>query len=42
VLGARAAAIHPVLLDPHGDWGEVDCVTVSSLAELLTAFKNRL
>ena len=42
VLGARAAGIHPVLLDPHGDWGEVDCVTVSSLAELLTAFKNRL
>ncbi len=42
VLGARTAGIHPVLLDPHGDWGEVDCVTVSSLAELLLAFKNRL
>ena len=41
VLGARAAGIHPVLLDPHGDWGEVDCLTVSSLAELVTAFKNR-
>lgn len=25
VVGARAAGIHAVLLDPHGDWGEVDC-----------------
>lgn len=40
VLGARAAAIHPVLLDPHGDWGEVDCDTVSNLNELVTALKN--
>ena len=41
ILGARAAGVHPVLLDPHGDWGEVDCVTVSNLTELVTAFKNR-
>jgi putative hydrolase of the HAD superfamily len=39
VLGARAAGIHPVLLDPHGDWGEVDCLTVSNLAELVTMFQ---
>jgi HAD superfamily hydrolase (TIGR01509 family) len=40
VLGARAAGVHPVLLDPHGDWGEVDCVTVTSLDELVTRFKT--
>lgn len=34
VVGARAAGLHPVLLDPYGDWGEVDCVRVASLAEL--------
>jgi putative hydrolase of the HAD superfamily len=39
VLGARAAGIHPVLLDPHGDWGEVDADTVTNLTELVTAFK---
>jgi putative hydrolase of the HAD superfamily len=38
VLGARAAGIHPVLLDPHGDWGEVDCLTVTNLNELVTLF----
>ena len=40
VLGARAAGMHPVLLDPHGDWGEVDCDAVTSLNELVTSFKN--
>ena len=40
VLGARAAGVHPVLLDPHGDWGEVDCVKVTSLGELVTSFKS--
>lgn len=40
VLGARAAGIHPVLLDPHGDWGEIDCLTVSSLTELASMFRS--
>ena len=39
VLGARSVGIHPVLLDPHGDWGEVDCDTVTNLTELVTMFK---
>lgn len=25
VVGARAAGIHPLLLDPYGDWPDVDC-----------------
>ena len=25
IVGARAAGVHALLLDPHGDWGEVDC-----------------
>jgi putative hydrolase of the HAD superfamily len=25
VVGARAAGIHPLLLDPYGDWEGVDC-----------------
>ena len=27
VVGARAAGIRPLLLDPFGDWGQVDCET---------------
>jgi putative hydrolase of the HAD superfamily len=34
VVGARAAGVHPVLLDPFDDWGEVDCVTVPDIAIL--------
>ena len=34
VAGARAAGLHGVLLDPHGDWGEVDCATVPDLPDL--------
>lgn len=34
VVGARAAGVHPVLLDPFGDWGEVDCVCVADLPDL--------
>lgn len=34
VAGARAAGIHPVLVDPHGDWGAVDCATVSDVGDL--------
>ena len=25
IVGARAAGVHALLLDPHGDWGDVDC-----------------
>jgi putative hydrolase of the HAD superfamily len=34
VVGARAAGVHPVLLDPFDDWGDVDCVTVPDIAIL--------
>jgi putative hydrolase of the HAD superfamily len=34
-LGARAAGLHAVLLDPHGDWPGVDCDTVPTLAALV-------
>jgi putative hydrolase of the HAD superfamily len=34
VAGARAAGIHPVLLDPHGDWHDVDCERARDLGEL--------
>ncbi|HLK11471.1 MAG TPA: HAD-IA family hydrolase [Candidatus Binatia bacterium] len=31
VVGARAAGIEAVLLDPYGDWGEVDCARAPDL-----------
>ncbi len=34
VVGARAAGVHAVLLDPWGDWPEVDCPRVADLTEL--------
>ncbi len=34
VVGARAAGVHAVLLDPWNDWPEVDCPKVADLAEL--------
>lgn len=34
VRGARAAGIHPVLLDPHGDWPELDCERARDLVEV--------
>lgn len=34
VVGARAAGVHAVLLDPWDDWPEVDCPKVADLAEL--------
>ncbi len=43
VVGARAAGVHALLLDPHGDWGEVDCPVardVPSLAERLIATRS--
>ncbi len=38
VVGARAAGVHPLLLDPYGDWHGVDCERspdVHALAERL-------
>jgi putative hydrolase of the HAD superfamily len=40
VVGARAAGIHPVLLDPHGHWRDVDCFTVPTLNELVSLLKK--
>ncbi len=43
IVGARAAGVHALLLDPHGDWGEVDCPVardVPSLAERLIAARS--
>ena len=34
VVGARAAGVHAVLLDPWDDWPVVDCPKVADLAEL--------
>jgi len=34
VAGARAAGVNALLLDPFGDWGDVDCERVEDLAEL--------
>ena len=34
VLGAAGAGIHPVLLDPYGDWPDMGCATVPDLATL--------
>lgn len=36
VRGARNAGLTPVLLDPLGRYGEVDCLRIAALAELLT------
>ena len=35
VLGARAAGVHPLLLDPYGDWEGVDCERSPDLWELV-------
>jgi putative hydrolase of the HAD superfamily len=34
VLGARAAGIHAALLDPFGDWPQVDCERFRDVSEL--------
>lgn len=31
VVGARSVGIHAILLDPFGDWGDLDCVTFPDL-----------
>ena len=37
VLGARAAGLHALLLDPHGDWTGVDCDVVTDVPALAAA-----
>jgi putative hydrolase of the HAD superfamily len=34
VAGARAAGVHAVLLDPYGDWPDVDCARARDLGEV--------
>ncbi len=34
VVGARAAGVHPVLLDPFGDWKDMDCVLLPDIVTL--------
>jgi putative hydrolase of the HAD superfamily len=34
ITGARSAGLHTVLIDPFGDWADVDCVCIHDLAEL--------
>jgi putative hydrolase of the HAD superfamily len=37
VLGARAAGVHALLLDPYGDWGDVDCARAPDVASVASA-----
>lgn len=41
VAGARAAGLHAVLLDPHGDWPEVDCERAADVAVVASVFAGR-
>jgi putative hydrolase of the HAD superfamily len=34
VLGARGAGVHALLLDPYGDWRDVDCAVARDLSEV--------
>ena len=34
VVGARAAGLHALLLDPYGDWPEMDCERARDLSEV--------
>lgn len=40
VVGARAAGIQAVLIDPFGDWSDVDCERVCDLSELAGRILN--
>lgn len=43
IAGARAAGLHALLLDPHGDWGDIDCAVardVPALAERILAARG--
>ncbi len=42
VVGARGAGLVPILVDPTGAYGNVDCRTVSSLSELLVVTQRPL
>jgi HAD superfamily hydrolase (TIGR01509 family) len=37
VLGARAAGVHGLLLDPYGDWPDVDCARAADVAAVADA-----
>jgi len=41
VLGARAAGLRAVLLDPYGDWDDVDCPLATDLRSLAHALLDR-
>lgn len=44
VAGARGAGVHALLLDPHGDWGDMDCAVardVPSFADQLLEARKR-
>lgn len=36
-MGARGAGLEPVIIDPTGSYGELDCAKISRLTELLDA-----
>lgn len=40
-VGARAAGLHPVLMDPTGAYQDSDCRTIAALSELLGAIGRR-
>jgi putative hydrolase of the HAD superfamily len=40
VVGARAAGLHALLLDPHGDWPPVDCARLPDVAALAHAIRS--
>jgi len=41
VLGARRAGIEPLLIDPLGGYGAVDCHRIASLAELIDLLPSK-
>jgi putative hydrolase of the HAD superfamily len=40
VVGARSAGVHAVLLDPFGDWGDVDCPVFPDLAAVVAEIES--
>ncbi len=40
VVGARAAGIHALLLDPFGDWTDVDCASATDLWAVADLFDS--
>jgi len=39
VVGGRGAGLHALLLDPYGDWPELDCETAKDLREVADRFE---